>query len=229
VDVRRQLAAVSRQLDRLPRIEALIAGLDPAIDFDLSVEGAVDPAQDAPHPHRSAAELSKSLTMIDARYAPECVTRCELAFHCRAEARAAGSADALGRSVRDALGGIESLDEALALAGGGRVAGGSGAAAHSGAAADSEYVAGRTSGPRRSGGDEAARLLRAAARAYDEAVEMLPRVSQSTDAEAPLRAAEVVVPSPSRGSETVASQPPTSTSEAVASSSSASHAPEAAS
>ncbi|WP_051450995.1 hypothetical protein [Actinospica robiniae] len=177
VDVRRQIAAVSRQLDRLPRIEALVAGLDSAIDFDLSVDQPAD-KRDAPHPHRSGGELTKSLSMIEARYAPECVTRCELAFHCRAEARAIGSADALGRSVRDALGGVVSLDEALALASGdeleqvsgsidvGDVGGVGGAMGAAGAA-------------RPGGGGEAARLLRAAARAYDEAMAMQPRVPEA--------------------------------------------------
>lgn len=160
VDVRRQLAAVSRQLDRLPRIEALVAGLDPAIDLDLAVDQPAD-KQEAARPHRSAAELTKSLALIEARYAPECVTRCELAFHCRAEARDAGSADALGRAVRDALGGIGAIDDVLALAAGDTPAG---------------PPAAPSAGAAQPGRDEAARLLRAAARAYDEALAMPPRV-----------------------------------------------------
>ena len=150
LDVRRQIAAVERQLARLPRIGALIADLDPTVDFDL----AVDPpaAQGEPgREHRTSTELTKSLTMIDARYAPECVTNCEMAFHCRAEARAAGAADALGRSVRDALGGVASIGDALAVADGESVA------------ADQH---------------EAARLLRAAARAYDEALRVAPRAAE---------------------------------------------------
>ena len=151
LDVRRQLAAVERQLDRLPRIAALIADLDPTVDFDL----AVDPPAARGEPereHRSAAELTKSLIMIEARYAPECVTRCEMAFHCRAEARAGAATDMLGRSVRDSLGGIESIDEVLALA--------------------DASTAPADGGAR---GQEAARLLRAAARAYDEALLVAPR------------------------------------------------------
>ncbi|HTJ68927.1 MAG TPA: hypothetical protein VL551_15440 [Actinospica sp.] len=150
LDVRRQIAAVERQLARLPRIGALIADLDPAVDFDL----AVDPPETKGEPgreHRNAAELTKSLTMIEARYAPECVTNCEMAFHCRSEARAAGAADALGRSVRDSLGGIDSLAEAIAVA--------------DGAAATAER-------------QEAARLLRAAARAYEEASRTAPRAAE---------------------------------------------------
>jgi hypothetical protein len=151
LDVRRQIAAVERQLARLPRIASLIADLDPAIDFDL----AVDPPETQGEPgreHRGATELTKSLSMIEARYAPECVTNCEMAFHCRAEARAAGAADALGRSVRDALGGIESIEAALDVADGG-------------SAADDQH--------------EAARLLRAAARAYDEALRVAPRAAEA--------------------------------------------------
>jgi hypothetical protein len=75
-----------------------------------------------------------------------------MAFHCRAESRAAGNADALGRSVRDSLGGIESLSAALAVADGGATT-----------SADQH---------------EAARLLRAAARAYDEALRVAPRVAE---------------------------------------------------
>ena len=146
LDVRRQIAAVERQLARLPRIGALIADLDQAVDFDLAVDPPAGQAESG-REHRTAAELTKSLTMIEARYAPECVTNCEMAFHCRAEARAAGAADALGRSVRDALGGIASLEDALAVADGA-------------AGVDSDH--------------EAARLLRAAARAYDEALRVAP-------------------------------------------------------
>ena len=177
VDVRRQIAAVSRQLDRLPRIEALVTGLDSAIDFDLSVDQPAD-KQEAPHPHRSGGELTKSLSMIEARYAPECVTRCELAFHCRAEARAIGSADALGRSVRDALGGVASLDEALMLASGDDLKQMSGDIDESGLGGAGSAMA-AAGGSGQGGGGEAARLLRAAARAYDEAMAMQPRVPEA--------------------------------------------------
>jgi hypothetical protein len=165
LDVRRQLAAVERQLARLPRIGALIADLDATVDFDL----AVDPPETKGEPgreHRTAAELTKSLTMIEARYAPECVTRCEMAFHCRAEARAVGAADVLGRSVRDALGGVESIEDALAIADGASGIGRLGVGA-SGVGADQH---------------EAARLLHAAARAYDEALRVAPRVAEPPDA-----------------------------------------------
>jgi hypothetical protein len=111
VDVRRQLAAVRRQLDRLPRIGALLDGLDAGLTFDLAKDEDGEPV-------RGAAELGKAVAAIEARYAPECISRCDMAFYCRDEARATCSTDLLGRSVRDALGGVGTMREVLALAGG---------------------------------------------------------------------------------------------------------------
>ena len=51
---------------------------------------------------------------MPASYAPECLTTCELCFACRDEA--AGLTGALGKSVREDLGGIEYTARALALA-----------------------------------------------------------------------------------------------------------------
>jgi hypothetical protein len=108
VDVRRQLAAVRRQLDRLPRIGKLLETLDAGITFDLSQDTDGEPA-------RGAGELGKAVATIEARYAPDCVSRCDMAFYCRDEARNAGCTDLLGRAVRDALGGVGSVRQALTL------------------------------------------------------------------------------------------------------------------
>ena len=109
VDVRRQLAAVRRQLDRLPSIGSLLDRLDAAVTFDLGLDADGVPTRDA-------ADLGRAVSAIGARYAPECVSRCEMAFHCRDEARAHGSTDLLGRTVRDALGGVGTVREVLAMA-----------------------------------------------------------------------------------------------------------------
>lgn len=108
VDVRRQLAAVRRQLDRLPSIGALLDRLDPAVTFDLGLDADGVPARDS-------ADLGRAVAAVGARYVPECVSRCEMAFHCRDEARAHGSTDLLGRTVRDALGGVATVHEVLAI------------------------------------------------------------------------------------------------------------------
>jgi hypothetical protein len=131
LDVRKQLTVLRRQLSRLARIEDLLALLPPGLTFDL------DP-DEAGVPRRPAGELRQALSQVEARYAPECLNACEMCLFCRAEAR--GGTAALGRDVRDDLGGVEHVTTVLGLARGASVP-----------ARDSELA-------------EAADLLRAAAR-----------------------------------------------------------------
>ena len=63
-------------------------------------------------------DLITALGAIDARYAPECLSACALSVYCRHEA--VGATAALGRTVREALGGIETIEEVLELAQGDR-------------------------------------------------------------------------------------------------------------
>lgn len=100
LDVRPQLAVLERQLARLTRIDTILD----ALPDDLSFE----PGED----------LAEAVRAVDARYAPDCMASCEMAFYCRDEARACGATGALGRSVRDDLGGVDSVGTALALADG---------------------------------------------------------------------------------------------------------------
>lgn len=127
LDVRKQLSTLKRQLSRLASVSSLIAGLPEWVSFDLAL---------------SAEDLITSLGALEARYAPECLSSCEMSVYCRNEAT--GTTGALGRPVRDALGGVESIDEALALADGTREPG--------------------------EGQTEAAALLQAARRLRDEAL-----------------------------------------------------------
>jgi len=107
VDVRKQLTVLNRQLSRLARIETLVAALPPELTLDLL-------ADDAGVPQRPVLDIVHALDRIDARYAPECLSACEMAYFCRDEAR--GDTAALGRAVRDELGGIDSVDAVLGLA-----------------------------------------------------------------------------------------------------------------
>lgn len=107
VDVRKQLTVLRRQLSRLTRIEELLDALPDGLTLDLRPDGDGVPTA-------TAAELGASLGRVDARYAPECLSHCEIAYFCRHEAR--GDTAALGRTVREELGGIESVDTALGLA-----------------------------------------------------------------------------------------------------------------
>jgi hypothetical protein len=101
IDVRKQLSTLRRQLSRLESVSSLIDALPAGVSFDLALPPAM---------------LIESLGEVEARYAPECLSACELSVYCRSEA--AGSTGALGRSVREALGGVATIDEVLALAAG---------------------------------------------------------------------------------------------------------------
>ncbi|WP_433375291.1 hypothetical protein ACQPZX_05660 [Actinoplanes sp. CA-142083] len=126
LDVRKQLSTLRRQLSRLSSVSDLVASLPPSVSFDVALPPAA---------------LVDSLGAIAARYVPECLSSCEMSVYCRDEA--SGSTAALGRSVREALGGVEEISAVLALAGG--------------AAAEPSQA-------------EAAALLRQAARLRDEAL-----------------------------------------------------------
>jgi hypothetical protein len=101
LDVRKQLSTLRRQLSRLASVSSLISELPSWVSFDLA--------------HEPVA-LIDSLRALEARYAPECLSSCEMSVYCRNEA--AGTTGALGRPVRDALGGVETIEDALALADG---------------------------------------------------------------------------------------------------------------
>ncbi|GGS83546.1 hypothetical protein GCM10010156_47690 [Planobispora rosea] len=109
VDVRRQLAVLKRQLVRMTRVDRLLEGLPPELTFSLEPD-------DEGVPTRSARELAEALGRVPARYAPDCLSTCDMCMFCRDEARACGSTDLLGRQVRDQLGGVSGAAEALGLA-----------------------------------------------------------------------------------------------------------------
>jgi hypothetical protein len=107
LDVRRQLGVLDRQLTRMTKIADLVEAYPLSLTFDL------DPDRDGT-PRRPPEELTAAVATVPASYAPECLTTCELCFACRAEA--AGRTGALGKAVREDLGGIEYNAQALALA-----------------------------------------------------------------------------------------------------------------
>ncbi|MFG2632883.1 hypothetical protein ACGFX8_02670 [Streptomyces sp. NPDC048362] len=101
VDVRKQRAVTARQLARLTRIEDIAGALPDGTCFA---------------PDRPAEELTAAVAAVPATYAPECLSACELAFHCRERSRAAGAVTRLGRPLRAELGGLTTVDEVLAAA-----------------------------------------------------------------------------------------------------------------
>ncbi|WP_369169601.1 hypothetical protein AB5J49_17715 [Streptomyces sp. R28] len=101
VDVRKQRAVTARQLARLTRIEDIA---------DTLPEGACF------SPELPATDLTAAVESVPATYAPECLSACELAFHCRGRARASGAVTSLGRSVRAELGGLTTVEDVLSAA-----------------------------------------------------------------------------------------------------------------
>ncbi len=107
LDVRKQLTVLRRQLARMDRIDDLLALLPNDLTFDLDPDGNGVPA-------RGPADLAAAIRTVDARYAPECLSICEMCFFCRDEAR--GCTAALGRDAREDLGGVEHVTTVLRLA-----------------------------------------------------------------------------------------------------------------
>ncbi|MEU7558055.1 hypothetical protein AB0B38_07070 [Streptomyces eurythermus] len=101
VDIRKQRAVTARQLARLTRIEEIADTLPEGTCFA---------------PDQPAEELTAAVEAVPAAYAPECLSACELAFHCRERARAAGAVTRLGRPLRAELGGLATVAEVLSAA-----------------------------------------------------------------------------------------------------------------
>ncbi|MFC9543632.1 hypothetical protein ACFTXK_03140 [Streptomyces sp. NPDC056956] len=101
VDVRKQRAVTARQLARLTRVEDIADALPEGICFS---------------PELPAEELTAAVEAVPATYAPECLSTCELAFHCRDRSRASGAVTPLGRPVRAELGGLTTVEDVLAAA-----------------------------------------------------------------------------------------------------------------
>ncbi|WP_416237299.1 hypothetical protein [Streptomyces marinisediminis] len=101
VDLRRQRAAVRRQLARLTGLADIAAAVPEGVTFDVE---------------RPGAELAAAVADVPAAYAPECLATCELAFHCRERARSGGEVTVLGRAVRGELGALRTVDAVLAAA-----------------------------------------------------------------------------------------------------------------
>jgi hypothetical protein len=101
VDIRKQRAVTARQLTRLTRLKDIADALPEGTCFS---------------PELPADELAAAVEAVPATYAPECLSACELAFHCRDRSRTAGAVTSLGRSVRAELGGLTTVEDVLAAA-----------------------------------------------------------------------------------------------------------------
>jgi hypothetical protein len=107
IDVRKQIATLKRQVSRMERIGDIIVDLPDDLTFDLG-------ADDTGVPRRDPCDVIAALKAFEARYAPECLASCEVCYFCRDEA--GGSTAVLGKSVREDLGNVESVERALGFA-----------------------------------------------------------------------------------------------------------------
>lgn len=106
---RRQVRTLRFHLDRLRRLPELLDQLPPDTTFDpvCGPDGK---------PTRPGTELAAALALLTPRYTPRrCRSHCDLAVHCRDEARARNRTEALGTAVREDTAGIATSTTALAL------------------------------------------------------------------------------------------------------------------
>ncbi|MFD9280258.1 hypothetical protein ACFWD7_23640 [Streptomyces mirabilis] len=107
----RQIRSLRRHLDRLRRLPELLDQLPLDTTFDLALD---------PHgkPTRPRSELTAALARLNPLYTPHCRRHCDLAIHCRNEARSRDRTEALGTTVREDIAGITTVTTALDLADG---------------------------------------------------------------------------------------------------------------
>ncbi|WP_425470940.1 hypothetical protein [Streptomyces armeniacus] len=177
VDLRKQLASTRRQLKRLTRLDEIADTVPDGTRFDPALPGE---------------ELTAAVDTVPAEYAPECLASCELAFHCRAQARTAGTVASLGRAVRGELGGLTTVDAVLTAAHGEGADAADAADAPDATDAASADAA-DTAGPV---DDPAAAALRRAARLRAEALEHLEHTAPPAHTAAPAHTAPPVRQSP---------------------------------
>ncbi|MBO0802482.1 MAG: hypothetical protein J2P25_05340 [Nocardiopsaceae bacterium] len=112
LDVRKPLTVLRRQLSRLTRIEDLLKLLPEDLTFDLDP----DPDDKTATHRRDPETLKDAVSQIDARYAPGCLSTCELCYFCRA--KSSGQTARLGQQALEDLGGLDSIPAVLGLASG---------------------------------------------------------------------------------------------------------------
>ncbi|WP_103514980.1 hypothetical protein [Streptomyces sp. SM10] len=107
-DARPQIKTLSRLLGRLHRLPELLDQIPSRTTFDLA------PGPDK-KPTRPRGDLVAALATTRPHYTSGCRHHCDLALHCRTEARNQGSTKTLGTAVGEDLAGIDTIATALAL------------------------------------------------------------------------------------------------------------------
>ena len=109
VPLKKKSLSLARVLTAVPKTADVLADLDPGLTFDVDPGGTMDEAT-------LRAALTVAVQQVGALFVPDCVTTCDMAAFCRAEAWAADDPARLGRDARDNLAGVHTLADALRLA-----------------------------------------------------------------------------------------------------------------
>jgi hypothetical protein len=109
VPLRKKAMSISRVLNGATSMSDVLADLPEDLTLDVCEDGS--DLSDA-----DASETARRLEMIPCLFVPECLSSCDLAAFCREQAIRDDSPSRLGRQVRDMLGGVERLNDALVLA-----------------------------------------------------------------------------------------------------------------
>lgn len=105
VDVTRELRSLRRQLRRRDAIDTQIT--------ELPLAGIANTASGTEEQHARAL-----VTALPKRYVPDCISRCDMARVCRAEAQTEGDPYLLGSDAANLLAGLDSLATAVDIANG---------------------------------------------------------------------------------------------------------------
>lgn len=109
VPLKKKSLSLSRVLSAVPKTAEVLAGLPADLTFDVDPSGTMDDAA-------LRAALMAAVQQVGALFVPDCVTTCDMAAFCRAEAWAKDDPARLGRDARDSLAGVHTLADALRLA-----------------------------------------------------------------------------------------------------------------
>ncbi|GAB2723054.1 hypothetical protein [Kitasatospora kifunensis] len=104
VDLRQERENIAFQLTRLRRAEDLAVQLPDDATFDVR--------DDSGH---SSAQLTQSVSALNAAYTPGCLSFCEMARFCRQEAEESASPARLGSAVRNVMPGLDSTRTVLEM------------------------------------------------------------------------------------------------------------------
>lgn len=109
IPLRKKSMALQRVLGSAPRAEEILGELPRGFTLDVGCKGG---ETEAAHPQK----LDRAVRALSMLYVPECLSTCDMGRYCRHQALIDDDPARLGRTARDNLAGVPTLDDALRLA-----------------------------------------------------------------------------------------------------------------